>query len=163
MMLREEANALRRFNLVSPTAFQSQTQQYYIILQSEEKLLLHTYTSFINVCQIWPDQCKQIILYLQKLSKPLEQFKKLLESFYPAPLNTSHRLILMLLQNIVQQIKDLIQLFHQLMTMYQMPLKRSHQRQKRTQQAFELFTRTYSEILENTPLFLDQIRFQQSK
>lgn len=162
MLKREEAMILRRSNLALQNAFHSQAKQYWELLQEKEATLLYTYTSLINVCQMWPDQCKKLIFFLEKLSELLEQFYMLLEDFYPTPISTCHRSVIMLLQNILEHLKALVQIYNQMLFLYLNSPQKCNKCQQSIRDTFELLIKDYPKLLENIPLFLDQTRFPQS-
>jgi hypothetical protein len=168
-MSREEAIISHQSNSTLPNAFQLQIKQYWEILQEEETNLLRIYTLLVEVYQIWPDQCRQIISFLHKLSGFTQQFYQQLENSYPTSIFTAvsisshYRLVVMSLQNMNEYIKKLTGLCNQMHMIDQMPLRQRNKHQQNIRQVFGLFIRAYTETLENVPILLDQSRFLERK
>jgi tetratricopeptide (TPR) repeat protein len=150
---------------ISLTTFQSELRRRWKILKEEEAALVDTYHIFAEKKEVWPDQCKNMLMLLYRVQHPVRELRALLENptNLPASVVQQRHLLLMAIQHTDEQNQILIKHITEFRTLCQNPSKQAAKQRQEIEYELYVFLREYDEVVSNIASLLDWTRFQERK
>jgi hypothetical protein len=123
------------------------------LLEEEQRRLLGTYKVFTEGKGVWPDQRRRATTFLHKADVLIEEFCALLEDpeLLPEAVISDRYPLLMTLQNITEEIKELISLINRSDTTSETSAKQAIKHQQTIQNKFRLLLKWFEEVMDILP------------
>ncbi|MBV9709328.1 MAG: hypothetical protein JO011_00260 [Ktedonobacteraceae bacterium] len=150
---------------ISFVAFQAEVKQHLKILQAEESALVDAWHMFAEECEVWPDQCKRIMVSLSTSGKAINSFCTFLEnsSFLLSSVSLSLCSLLISLRLMDEQVKQLNSLIGQFRFLCRSSSGKSSRLRQEILSGFEVLMQEYGKISERVLILFDRARFKEQK
>lgn len=151
-----------RYMPMSLNTFRFEAKKFLNLLEEEQRRLLNTYKIFTERKTIWPDQCERAVILLQHIDGLIEEFCILLEDpeQLPEAVISDRYPLLMTLQNITGEIKELIQLINRFDSINETPAIQTLKHQQTIQNKFRLLLKWLEEVM---AMLLELANFQKKQ
>jgi hypothetical protein len=138
---------------MSLNTFRFEAKRFLNLLEEEQRRLIGTYKVFTEGKAIWPDQCRRAIAFLHKIEVLIEEFCILLEDpeQLPEAVISDRYPLLMTLQNITEEIKELIPLINRFDSTNEFSAKQTVKHQQTIQNKFRLLLKWFEEVMDILP------------
>ena len=135
---------------MSLNTFRFEAKRFSNLLEEEQRRLLSTYKIFTEGEAIWPDQCRRAVTFLHKVDVLIEEFCALLEDpeQLPEAVISDRYPLLMTLQNITEEIKELIPLINRFDSTSETSAKQTGKHQQIIQNKFRLLIKWFEEVMD---------------
>ncbi len=153
------------FQVQSSEVLCQEVKRHTQMLKQEEDAIRRAAGIFTDSKRIWPDQCKYIIMLLERMFEPVQYLCAILENpeYLPLSVVTQRHVPLMNLQQAEKLITELLPLITHLRSTSQTSKKAMLKQQEDVQQGFAALVRSYEEVLPDILAVSDQLRFQTRK
>lgn len=141
---------------------QRETKQHLQTLQQDENTLSHAYELFTYREKVWPDQCKRVATFIQKIQKPVQSLFTLLEQseIRSASIASHRHILLMTLQNVEEQVTELSPLIMRFRSSCRAQTREATRQKGEIQRRLNILLQAYSKTLQDMSALSDMLYFQ---